>query len=162
MESLVEIIVGWLRLPVQIHGRLRSLTAQFLLGMRACQHTRRALGFAAMTVFVWFIDTIMAVQVGQALGLSLSLAESVLLLAALGLSSAIPSTPGYIGIYQFVAVLVMTRYGYSRHEALTYILAFQAVSYLAALLYGLIGMWRLNARQFLPSQTRVKVDQVSS
>jgi uncharacterized membrane protein YbhN (UPF0104 family) len=115
-----------------------------------------------MTVFVWFIDTIMAVQVGQALGLSLSMAESILLLAALGLSSAIPSTPGYIGIYQFVAVLVMTRYGYSRHEALTYILAFQAVSYLAALLYGLIGMWRLNARQFLPSQTRVKVDQVSS
>ena len=67
----------------------------------------------------------------------------------------IPYRPAYIGIYQFVAVLVMTRYGFSRHEALTYILTFQAVSYLAALFYGLIGMWQLNARQFLKARTRV-------
>ncbi len=83
----------------------------------------------------------------------------MLLLAALGLSSAIPSTPGYIGIYHFVAVLVFTQYDYSRHEALSFILVFQAVSYSAALLFGLIGMWQLNAHQFLKARTFVPADE---
>ncbi|NDJ76529.1 MAG: flippase-like domain-containing protein [Chloroflexi bacterium] len=158
LEPLVEWVLDRLRLPAHLHSRLHSVAAQFLLGMHACQHTRRALGFAALTALVWSVDAVMAVMGGQALGLPLTLAESLVLLAMLGLSSAIPSTPGYIGVFQFVAVVVLTRYDYSREEALAYILTYQAISYLAALLYGLIGIWQLNARQFLSGRRRAGGD----
>jgi uncharacterized membrane protein YbhN (UPF0104 family) len=55
---------------------------------------------------------------------------ALLLLAGLGLGSALPSTPGYIGIYQFVAVTVLTPFGFSRSDALAYILVAQFFNYL--------------------------------
>jgi len=51
-----------------------------------------------------------------------------LLIAALGLGSALPSTPGYIGIYQFVAVTVLVPFGFSRSDAIAYILVAQALA----------------------------------
>jgi hypothetical protein len=65
------------------------------------------------------------------------------LLAALGLSSALPSTPGYVGVYQFVAVSVLTPFGFTQSQALVFILAYQAVNYAVICVWGLLGLWRL-------------------
>jgi glycosyltransferase 2 family protein len=75
----------------------------------------------------------------------LSLPAGLLFIAALGLSSAIPSTPGYVGVYQFIAVAVLTPLGFSRNQALTYILAIQAISYVMCLGWGALGLWQLDA-----------------
>ena len=69
---------------------------------------------------------------------------ALLTLSALGLASAAPSTPGFVGIYQFVAVSVLPGFGLSRAEALAFILALQGTIYLYILPWGLIGLWRLN------------------
>ena len=47
-------------------------------------------------------------------------------LAALGLASAAPSTPGYVGIYQFVAVSVLAPFGFVREQALVFVEADRA------------------------------------
>ena len=65
-----------------------------------------------------------------------------LLLAGLGLGSALPSTPGYVGIYQFVAVTVLTPFGLSRTDAIAYILVAQALSYVLIGVWGSIGIAR--------------------
>jgi len=79
----------------------------------------------------------------RAFELSLNPAQAFILLAALGISSAIPSTPGYVGVYQFVAVAVLTPFGFSNSQAIAYILAFQANQYLGITIYGLIGLLSL-------------------
>jgi glycosyltransferase 2 family protein len=69
------------------------------------------------------------------------------LIAALGLSSAAPSTPGYVGIYQFVAVTVLAPFGFARDEALAFILATQAVNvYAVVIVWGTLGLWSLGVR----------------
>ena len=64
---------------------------------------------------------------GAALGFQIPLPVAFLLIAGLGLGSALPSTPGYVGIYQFVAVTVLTPFGFSRTDAIAYILVAQAL-----------------------------------
>ena len=66
-----------------------------------------------------------------------------MLLTALGLGSALPSTPGYLGVYQFAAVTVLTPFGFSRDAALAYILVAQALGYAVVLALGLPGLYRL-------------------
>jgi hypothetical protein len=61
-------------------------------------------------------------------------------LSALGLASAAPSTPGYLGIYQFVAVSVLEPFGLSRSEALVFIVLFQAVVYVVIMVGGGLGL----------------------
>jgi uncharacterized membrane protein YbhN (UPF0104 family) len=74
---------------------------------------------------------------------NISFPVAVLLLTGLGLGSALPSTPGYVGIYQFVAVTVLPLFGISRDAALAYILVAQALGYLAVVAFGLPGLYKL-------------------
>jgi len=68
-----------------------------------------------------------------------------LLIAGLGLGSALPSTPGYIGIWQFVAVSILTPFGFSKTDAVAYILVAQALQYVYIGLCGALGF--LNYRR---------------
>lgn len=145
LEWLYSAILDRLPLPVHLRDRLRDILQQFLLGMQAFQHAGRGASFLGLTVAVWLIDCCIAIIIAHALGLTLGLPQAMLLLAALGLSSAAPSTPGYVGIYQFVAVEVLSPFGFSRGAALAYIIAYQGMSYLAVLVWGLVGLWRLSA-----------------
>ena len=143
LENLLRRSLTWLPLPATLHARLMNVTEQFLLGMRAFQHPGRALSFASLTVVIWLADALGAMVIAQALNLSLTLPQSLLLLAAMGLASAVPSTPGYVGVYQFVAVTVLAPFGFSQSAALAYILVAQAVAYLVVIVWGLAGLWQL-------------------
>ena len=70
-----------------------------------------------------------------------------LLLASLGLGSALPSTPGYVGIFQFVAVTVLLPFGFSRTDAIAYILVAQAMGYIVIGFWGALGLIRYRRAQ---------------
>jgi len=74
--------------------------------------------------------------------LALPVPAAFLLIASLGLGSALPSTPGYVGIYQFVAVTVLGPFGFSRTDAIAYILNVQALGYVVIGVWGSIGILR--------------------
>lgn len=144
-SRLVEAVL--VRLPL---GRFRkpllALAEQVLLGLRAFHQWSRFLGFAVLTVAIWLLDVLTSMNIGWALGLDLRFAVVLLLLTGLGLSSALPSTPGYVGIYQFVAVTLLAPFGVGRDDALAFILMLQALGYVMVLLYGLPGLYVLEGR----------------
>lgn len=138
---------AWLhRLPFPdpLSLRFDALLSQFLLGMRALHSPVRALSFLGLSFPIWIGDGLVTVSVAAALRLSLSVPEGLLLLAALGLASAAPSTPGYVGVFQFVAVTVLVPFGFTHSHALAYIISYQAIIYVVVLVWGPIGLWRLN------------------
>jgi len=157
-ERVLSGLLTRLPLPSTVRARLVSLLAQFLLGMRALQEARRALSFASLTAVVWLIDSVVAIEVATAFHLALAVPQALLLLAALGLASAVPSTPGFVGVYQFVAATVLTPFGFSRSQALVFIIALQAVNYAVVIVWGGTGFWRLSAaaarRMYRPSEPR--------
>lgn len=85
------------------------------------------------------MDAASTVLGGSALGLAIPIPVAFLLIAGLGLGSALPSTPGYVGIYQFVAVSVLVPFGFSRTDAIAYILVAQALQYVVIGLWGALG-----------------------
>jgi hypothetical protein len=144
LEGLINQL--WRRLPVPEtwRTRLADMVSQFLLGMRALQHPGRALSFAGLTAIIWLVDALGSTITAHALGLALTLPQALLLLAALGLASATPSTPGYVGIYQFVAVTVLGPFGFTQSEALAFIVVAQAMIYIVVAVWGLLGLGRLS------------------
>jgi hypothetical protein len=144
LEGLALRILARLPLPDSLKAKLKTFLEKFLLGVRAFQHPVRGAVFLGLTAMLWSLDVIVAIQVANAFDLALSPAQLLFLLAALGLSSAVPSTPGYLGVYQFVAVSVLAPFGIGQSDALVYILAFQAMTYALVIVWGMIGLWRLN------------------
>jgi uncharacterized membrane protein YbhN (UPF0104 family) len=132
------------RLPLP-HGprdRLVAIFDQGLRGLRAFHHVGRLSAFCGFTAAIWILDAFATTAGAQALALHVPLSVAFLLLAGLGLGSALPSTPGYVGIYQFVAVTVLTPFGLSRTDAIAYILLAQALSYVLIGIWGSIGIAR--------------------
>jgi hypothetical protein len=141
--GLVENLLRRIPLPEGLRNRLLRLAEQILLGLRAFHHWGRFTGFVLLTVVIWMSDAFGVMVGARALGLTISFRVALLLLTGLGLGSALPSTPGYVGIYQFVAVTVLTPFGIGRDEALAYILVAQVSASVVMLIFGLPGLYRL-------------------
>jgi len=134
----------WLRripMPARLRDRLLELAAQILLGLRTFHSANRLLGFAFWTVVVWSLDCVTVLLGTRALGLDLQFRVALLLLAGLGLGSALPSTPGYVGIYQFVTVSILAPFGVGHDDALAYSFVSQALGYTVLLLLGLPALY---------------------
>ncbi len=135
LEPLAERTVTRMPLSAPIQKKLIHLLESCLQALRSFHDIRRLSGFLALTAVIWTLDAIGTVTGAKALGFSMPLTVAFLLIAGLGLASAVPSTPGYVGVYQFVAVSVLGPFGFSRTNAIAYVLFAQA------LLYVLIGFW---------------------
>ena len=142
LESVVRSAIERLPLPPALRLRVTESMAHALRGMRAFHDLRRLSGFMALTAVIWSVDAVGLVVTGSAIGLRLPILVAFLLMTSLGLSSALPSMPGYVGIYQFVAVTVLTPFGFSRTDAIAYILVSQALGYVVIGVWGSIGLWR--------------------
>ena len=142
--------------PHGLKAKLQGMVDQILVGMRSFHNSRRLFTFIAFTAAIWFCDALSTVAGMRALGLHGTLPIAFLLITGLGLGSALPSTPGYVGIYQFVAVSVLTPFGFSKTDSIAYILLAQGVQYVLITFWGSIGMARSRSsrrgRLLVPSQ----------
>ena len=135
-----RIVVSLPLLDISARAKLAGFLDQFLRGLEALHQFQRILGFILLTALIWTMDGLGTVFLSRILHLSISLDQAFVLLAGLGLSSAIPSTPGYVGVYQFVAVVILEPFGISRADALAFILFIQIINLLALLAWGIIAL----------------------
>lgn len=147
--NLLATLIRRIPMPEGLRSRLLKLAEQVLLGMRAFHDWGRFAGFAFLTAVVWTADSLTAMVVGKGLGLDLSFPVALLVITGLGLSSALPSTPGYVGVYQFAVVTVLAPFGIGRDAALAYSLVYQVIGYAVVLALGLPGLYILQGRSAL-------------
>jgi uncharacterized protein (TIRG00374 family) len=140
--SQVQSLIKVAPVPERFRGALAGAIDNALRGLRAFHDPRRLAPFVALTSLIWTLDATGVVVGASALGLDVSFPLAFLLIAGLGLGSALPSTPGYVGIYQFVAVSVLTPFGFSRNDAIAYILVAQALGYVVIGVWGALGLLR--------------------
>jgi glycosyltransferase 2 family protein len=150
LERFGKALLNRLPFPQAILAKLTSLLEHVLEGIRAFHDGRRLFGFLALTIVIWCIDAAGTIVGAHALGLTIPVPVAFLLIAGLGLGSALPSTPGYVGIYQFVAVSVLTPFGFSRTNAIAYILLAQALSYALIAFWGSLGFWHYRRMAAIP------------
>jgi len=149
MEGLCRRLLERLPIPALLRIKLIGLMEHGLRGIRAFHDGKRLAAFLSLTIVIWCMDAAGVVIGGSALGLAIPLPLAFLLIAGLGLGSALPSTPGYVGIYQFVAVSILTPFGFSRTDAIAYILVSQAIQYAVFGIFGSLGF--LNYRKIRTS-----------
>ncbi|HEX4164127.1 MAG TPA: lysylphosphatidylglycerol synthase transmembrane domain-containing protein [Bryobacteraceae bacterium] len=151
IENQCHSVLYRLPCPQLWKSKLLTTLTQVMVGMRSFHDGERLLTFFACTASIWFIDGYGVVFGMVALGLHCTLRIALLLLTGLGLGSALPATPGYVGIYQFVAVSILAPFGFSKTDAIAYILLAQAVQYVVTALWGVLGMSRARVAKPLPT-----------
>jgi uncharacterized protein (TIRG00374 family) len=137
------------RLSSPVHRLRERWLDRFFEGLASIRHPGRMVVFLGLTCALWFADAVGTVLVAKALGVALSIPAALVLLSALGASSAVPLTPGQIGVFQWVASSVLGSYGVSPEPAVLIAIGLQAMNYLVLLAWGTAGVFRLGGPEIL-------------
>lgn len=118
-------------------------------GFAVLRSPRPVIGVVFCALYAWCLGgavywVIMhAVGLKDATGASMPLAAAFLVMTVTSLVVVVPSSPGYIGVFHYVAVLTLTSvYNVDKSTALTYAVVVHALSYLMLTLLGLFSIWR--------------------
>jgi len=133
--------------PERFRGKLKHILEQILFGLRAFHDWRRLAAFLSLTAVIWFMDAIGFILAARSLNLILTVPMTYLLMTGLGLGSALPSTPGYVGIYQFVSVEILMPFGFARAPVIAYTLLLQVLQYISTAVWGLFALLRFRKQK---------------
>ena len=142
LERFLNLLLDRSPVPERFRGKLKQILEQILHGLRAFHDVRRVVTFVALTGLIWFMDAIGIILGARSLDLDLNLSMAYLLITGLGLGSALPSTPGFVGIYQFVAVQVLTPFGFPKSKVIAYTFLLQGLQYAGTGIWGTFALLR--------------------
>ena len=97
---------------------------------------RRATTWLALSACAWTLSAVAAALVGRSVGIELSPLEAIFVTSALALGVAIPSSPGYVGTYQWVGVAALGLLDIPVEQALAFTILMQASWYVPTTLAG--------------------------
>jgi uncharacterized protein (TIRG00374 family) len=121
-------------------GRLRR-QLMFLAQGLASVRSGRVWGAAALiTVLAWGLWMAGAELAARSVGVNLGLEEITFTAAVLGLGTAIPSLPGYVGTYHWLATTCFVAFGVDRGEAFALAVLLHALSLIPMTVIGLALM----------------------
>lgn len=116
---------------------------------------RRAVVLAGISLGTWTTWALAAWFVARAVGIELSLLEAIFVTAVINLGVAIPSSPGFIGTYQWLGVSALALFDIGTDEALAFAILMHAVWYVPTMLVGGALLLRRTVRTVHPPVVRV-------
>jgi uncharacterized protein (TIRG00374 family) len=137
-------------LPAALAARLTALVESFVAGLHILRSFKDLLLVASCSVFAWGLESSMYFVIArgfvvpasassgpQSLDGVLGIAGTLMTTAVANLATLIPSTPGYIGVFESGVVLVVTGLlGVQRELALSYAIVVHAALYFPITLWG--------------------------
>jgi uncharacterized membrane protein YbhN (UPF0104 family) len=136
------------RQGTKARGRLLTLLRETveMLGEPIGRH--RAAGWLGLSACAWGLSALASALVSRAVGIDLSPLEAVFVTSSLALGVAIPSSPGYIGTYQWIGVAALGVLDIPVEQALAFAILMQATWFVPTTLAGgaVIGLRALRGR----------------
>jgi hypothetical protein len=141
-----EAVGRWLERRERLHGpawwsRLAGVLEVGLQSLAVLRRWQWVLALQIGYLTVWGSLGFTAHLVLLSVGLDLPLIAGFVVLAVTQLGSAVPSTPGKVGVFQYLSVLALMPFGVSQDLALTYGILLYLVSYLPPVVMGSVGIW---------------------
>jgi glycosyltransferase 2 family protein len=121
-------------------GLLRRLVRDTVERLAEPLGRRHLLGWIALSLGAWATWALAALAVARSLDLELSLAEALFVTAVLNLGSAVPSSPGYVGTYEWLGVASLGLLGVDNEPALAFTILVHAAWYVPTTLFGAIAL----------------------
>ena len=126
----------------KLQGRLVKILETFARGLLGIRTRAHLLPLVLWTMVIWIIQIAAAWTMFRALHLELPWIAAWAVLAFVGLGVAIPSAPGYIGVFHAAATIALTIFGVSATSAFGYALLFHATQIVPITVVGWIFLLR--------------------
>lgn len=148
-------LITWQAASSRVLGRLARLLPgsagrlaervlnSFLEGLAVLRHRGDSLAAFGLTVLAWSAESAAYFFVLRAFGIALPGTAAVMLMAIVNLGIMIPSSPGYIGPFEFFGVGTLLLFGVPKSVSLPAVLVIHTLVWLPITLWGFYYMWTL-------------------
>jgi uncharacterized protein (TIRG00374 family) len=129
-------------LPLKWQEWLGRQARYGLASLDMIRNPRLVIGLFGWSLLIWVLSTLTNSLVFLAMKLSMPIWVSLLLLVVLQIGTAVPSSPGRIGVFQYLVVLSLSLTALDKNVALGYSISLYLVVYSSIALLGVWGLWR--------------------
>jgi len=131
-------------LPTRVGPRISQIADAALNGVAGIFKMWGAVGFSILTILIWISEMYIVFFVANAIGLELALGNALFVLLFIAIGSMIPSSPGFVGTFEFFGVTALSLIGITGPNALASMVLLHLI-----LLFGssILGVMCLTFRQ---------------
>jgi uncharacterized membrane protein YbhN (UPF0104 family) len=112
-----------------------------LASLDVVRRPRLLIGLLGWSLIIWILNALTNYLVFLALELVMPVWASLLLLVVLQVGTAVPSSPGRIGVFQYLVILTLSNFAMDKNVALGYSVVLYLVIYVPIALLGIWGLW---------------------
>jgi uncharacterized membrane protein YbhN (UPF0104 family) len=139
----------WLRrtmnlLPERYSGQLASVSESFMRGLVVYRHPFHFIKVLFLSFILWILWAMAFILALKGFEISIPLSGVLLGAALINIGLVLPSSPGYIGTYQFLCVVSLGIVGVETSEAFGFSIVFHALWYFPYTAMGIWYLWQEN------------------
>jgi uncharacterized protein (TIRG00374 family) len=124
-------------LPAGMSSKAKEILEKFIDGLKVFRDIPSLIWILAWSIFIWVVVGISNYFIFLAFGLHPPIQASFILLVIVSLGVMLPSSPGFVGTFQFFCVISLATFGYDKNISLPFSIVLHASQYFPVTLLGL-------------------------
>lgn len=143
-------------LPEGLLSKVESSGKMFIEGLAGLFKARSIVLFLANTLILWALAVFVAYYVAGSLDLWMSFGDLLFVMIVIVIGTMVPSSPGYIGVYELFGIAGLELVGVSGGIALSFIVILHMVTILVPGVIGSLCLLRWGERSTMHAQRGVE------
>jgi hypothetical protein len=124
-------------LPHKLRIKAEEILLKFISGLKVFRDVSSLIWILTWSILIWVVTGISNYFIFLAFGLHPPIQASFILLVIVCLGVMLPSSPGFVGTFQFFSIVALARFGYDKNIALPFSIVLHACQYFPVTLLGL-------------------------
>ncbi len=140
-----QALAGWFiqrLVPKRFRASAEGIIGRFLDGLRFLRSGTDVLMIFVTSVAIWLTETTKYWFVMHSFDFHVSFFVLMLMTAVVNLATTLPSSPGYVGTFDWPGIRILQEFGVDGGVAASYTLVLHAALWLPITLLGFFYMWR--------------------
>ncbi len=124
-------------LPGKFENKIEHLLESFIAGLEILKKTHHLIATILISLSVWLVDASFFFFVAKGMGIhQINYLGVIFIMSVIALGISVPSSPGYIGVYEYFGILACSVLGVAKSTALSFILLTHAIQFLLMTIIG--------------------------
>lgn len=124
----------------------RRVLEKFIAGLSVLRRPDRFAAILGWTIAHWLLNGIAYMLAFEAFGIDVPFSAALFLLGFIALGSAVPSAPGFFGVFEYMAIQGLAIYGVPKEQAASWAIGFHILAFIPITVIGGYYFTRLGLR----------------
>jgi uncharacterized protein (TIRG00374 family) len=134
------------RVAPSVEKRGRRVLETFMQGLSVLRSPARFAAVLGWSIAHWLLNALGIWLAFKAVGIAAPFSAALFIQAFIALGTAVPSVPGFFGVFEYMSIEGLSVYGVSRQQAATWAIGYHLFSFIPITLIGAYYFTRLGVK----------------